>query len=334
MKDKMKDKRLGTGMLVLLSLLLLSGFVSAANVSANDTIQLYVEVGEKTMVDIQPDQLGWTGVDPGTETTDSQLVGSPDKKPAVQIENIGSTNISYIWFNNSYPDDTPFGSGQPSEYDAGNFVVVRRNNSATYFFPNRVEYNESEIIYLQLPSGSNWAHGRFRSANSEWFWAVNYTAGTDNNCSAGNFRIGKAIHNQSDLGGVDLSGTCEGLTTVGPNPCRAGDLTPTTQAPYTGNNVWGYADLYVGPNLTYTNYTVAVYWNCTNQVKVMFHHWNMDAPGAQSGANGHHMYFSTSTLKPGENVIANVRMRVPYGTAAGNITGALTVTVQAIDVTG
>jgi len=325
----MRHKRLIKAVILFSFLSILSSFVSAANVTANDTIQLWVTVAEKTMVDIQPDQLAWQNVPPGSETLASQAVGFP--KEVVQIENIGSTNISYIWFNNSYPSDLPFGSGLSSEYDAGNFVVVRRNETnAKYFFVNRVEYNESEVIYLQLPSPeSDWAHGRFRSANKEWFWAVNVSTGV---CNESNFRIGKQPHNQSQLGDVDLR-TCDtGLTATGPNPCREGNLQATTLAPY-ANGEWGYADVYIGPNTDYENYTVAVYWNCSSYVKVMFYHWNMDAPGAQETAS-HPEYFYNTTLKPGEHIIANVKLRIPYGTAAGNITGALTVTVKAIDVGG
>ena len=328
-EEKMRHKKLIKAVILFSFPFLLSSFVSAANVTANDTIQLWVTVAEKTMVDIQPDQLAWQNVPPGSETLASQAVGFP--KEAVQIENIGSTNISYIWFNNSYPSDSPFGSGLSSEYDAGNFVVVRRNETnAKYFFVNRVEYNESEVIYLQLPSPeSDWAHGRFRSANQEWFWAVNVSTGV---CNESEFRIGKVAHNQSQLGSVDLR-TCDSpLTSTGSEPCRKGNLQATTLAPY-ANGEWGYADLYIGPNGNYENYTVAVYWNCSSYVKAMFYHWDMDAPGAQETAN-HPEYFSTTTLKPGEHIIANVKLRVPYGTAAGNITGALTVTVKAIDVGG
>jgi len=325
---------LGT-LLIYLYLLFFGNTASAQlmNITANDTIQLWVTVANKTMVDIQPDTLAWQNVDPGSETLASQAVGFPVE--AVQIENIGSTNISRIWFNNSYPAANPFGSGDPSDYDAGNFAIVRRNTSgSTFFFPNLVEYNESELIYLQLPTPSTQiAHGRFRSANKEWFWAIN---SSDGNCTNNQFRVGKTAHNQTQMGSADLR-TCDpalsGAGALGVNPCRVGTLTPTTLSPYTGINQWGWADVYVGENAAYENYTVAVYGNCTDTVKVMLTHWNKDAPGAQEGAV-HPEYFYNAPLAPGEHIIANVKLRIPYGTAAGNITGALTVTVQALNVMG
>ncbi len=163
------------------------------NITSNDTIQLWVTVAEKTMVDIQPDLLAWQDVDPGTQTDISQAFGFP--KEAVQIENIGSTNISYIWFNNSYPSSLPFGSGSSADYDAGNFAVIRMNQTnADYFFINRVEYNESELIYLQLPVAGTWAHGRFRSANHEWFWTINTITGTIAGFSTGTIKTRKGTY--------------------------------------------------------------------------------------------------------------------------------------------
>jgi hypothetical protein len=334
-KATRRDIILGTLLTTLL--IFFSGIATAQlNITSADTIDLWVYVAQKTMVDIQPDDLGWYGVDPGTETNASQLVGWTAKKPAIQIENIGSTNISRIWFNSTYPASNPFGGGSANDYDAGNFVVVKNNQSAAnpYFFPNLVEYNESEIIYLQLPVvGGSWAHGRFHAANKEYFWAVNTTSG---NCSRSQFRIGKTAHNASQQGTVDLR-TCDAtLTTEGANDCRQGTLTRTLLFPYTGNNQWGWADLYIGPNgaASRLNYTVAVHWNCSDTVKVMFYHWNQDAPGAQEGANHPEYFMSGATLKPGQHIIGNVKLLIPYGTAYGNITGSLTAIVQALNVLG
>ncbi|HEX54944.1 MAG: hypothetical protein DRO95_02045 [Candidatus Altiarchaeales archaeon] len=298
--------------------LIIENATAQANVTANDTILLWVTVAEVTMVDIQPDQLGWQNVPPGSETNKSQLAYPPGAPDAIQIENIGSTNITEIWFNTSYPSSLPFGMGDISLYDAGNFVVLRRNESgAEYFFVNRVEYNESEVIYLNVPSG--YAHGRFRSANSEYFWAIDVSDGW---CNDSDFRIGKNPHNQTELGTVDLT-TCDAgapgqILGLGGNECRQGTLDPTP------DNQWGWADIYIGPNTDYENYTVAVYANCSQYVRVMFYHWNMDAPGVADGAN-HPEYFSTTPLYPGGRIIANIHLRVPYGTMAGNITGAMTV---------
>ena len=89
---------------------------------------------------------------------------------------------------------------------------------------------------------------------------------------------------------------------------------------------WGWADLYVGPNSDYNNYSVAVNADCNT---TMFYHWNMDAPGATDATNNHAEYLYESTLYPGGAVIMYTKVKVAYGTAAGNVKkGYLTITAQ------
>ena len=61
----MKNKRqyvLAAALIILLTL----QASAQTNITANDSISLWVSVAQKTMVDIQPEALGWIGVDPGT----------------------------------------------------------------------------------------------------------------------------------------------------------------------------------------------------------------------------------------------------------------------------
>lgn len=271
-----------------------------ATVTKTDTITISVNVAELTMVDINPTSLSWAGIPPGGVGEDK----------AIQIENIGSTNITKIWFNNSFEPEYPYGSGNISKYNAGNFVVIKRNqNGAQYFFPNRVEYNESATeIYLSLPSNTI-AHGRFRNSSYEYFWAI-----TSNDY----FYIGKTPHTKEQTGTVDFTGTCDGLTsTTGTNDCRAGPITRDADG-------WGYADVYIGGNTNYAPYAIAI---SPDNSTVYFYHWNMDLPGASVLSNPE--YFTTSTLYPGGWIVANVSVFVSYGTPTGNLPqGILTVIAQ------
>ena len=71
------------------------------------------------------------------------------------------------------------------------------------------------------------------------------------------------------------------------------------------------------------NYTVAVSADCK---KVVFYHWNTDMP--TSNVN-HVEYFFEGKLYPGDWIVANVRVYVPYGVAAGDVNpGVLTVIAQ------
>ena len=307
---KMKQKIFTLALAVFF--LICSSYIALASVTKTDTITIIVNVSELTMVDINPTELAWTGaysVPPGGEGVEKVIV----------IENIGSTNITKIWFNNSYPSSRPFGSGTNATYDAGNFVVIRRNETGEiFYFPNRVEYNESLLPYINPPS--DWdAFGRFRNSSYEYFWFV--AEGT-NNCSDGTFYIGKNPHTQTETGTDDFS-SCDPLTGTGTGkPCRNGTFEGQVNI---NGVVWGWADVYIGPDTGYENYTVAVNAYCN---ETWFYHWNMDAPGATELTNDHAEYFITQPLYPGAHVNVNVRIRVPFGVAYG-FTPAGTLTVIA-----
>ena len=284
--------------------LLLGTSVSALTENATKTISISVNVSVVTMVDISPDTLTWSGIPPGSVSSGL----------AIQIENIGSTNITNIWFNNTYPSSLPFGSADFSLHDAGNYVTIRRNQTGQKFYhPNRVEYNESEVIYLTLPANTK-THGRFRGGNVEYFWAlVDDPVG---NCTNGTFYIGKQPHNKTQDGTTDLTNCDPSLTDVsGAQDCRSGALTASGQ--------WGYADVIVGENNHHWNYSIAVFTNCE---KVIFYHWNLDIPTAPSTSFDESFY--QGTLYPGGKVIGNVKVKVPYGVPYGQKTGTLTVLVQ------
>ena len=300
---------------IIYSLIITNSPVFAVN--ATNTVNITVEVAQKTIVVVDPDILSWSGseaVEPGREGV----------VKAIQIENMGSTNITYIWANTSYESSSPFGTGNASNYDAGNFVALSKTNETNdyFFFVNRVDYNEThQDIYLVLPSGTT-SYGRFRDGGNEYFWAI--VPGT-NNCTDGTFYIGKEPHTENQSGSIDLT-NCDsalsGSSALGGNTCRSGSLTPITTGKYAG--YWGYADLYVGPNTDYHNYTVAVHTDCNI---TMFYHWNMDAPGAQLA--NHPEYLYQSILYPGGAIIMYVKVKVPYGTAAGYVKqGYLTIIAQ------
>jgi len=313
---------------ILTTLLFLSTAASAANITKTDNITIRVEVAELTLVDVNPNEINFTQVNPGSYSGDQYF----------QIENVGSTNISYVWFNVTQPSSRPFATGSVTAYNAGNFVQIRQNTSgAVMYFVDRLEFNETTLIYqtydtVSPTNGGNITHGRFRIANQEYFWQVeNNSVG---NCSTGTFTIGKSAHNITNLGTVDMTATCDSLNEQGgANDCREDTL---HNADGTYADSWGVMDVVVGngnQGQSKWNYTVAVNANCTT---VRFFVWNMDAPGAYDDDINWTNYFvnSTDVLTPGENIIGDIRVAVPYGTHSGNVTeGLLTVIALAMDVT-
>ena len=224
----------------------------------------------------------------------------------------------------------PFGSGDINNYNPGNFVIIRRNNSNNWYFVDRKEFNESELIYLSLPGGGGsnvpgMAHGRLRSADSEYFWVMNIS---DGSCNDTQFWIGNDPHSQASTGTVDFTACGDPLTGAGtPGDCRTGSFTPTL------GGGWGMLNLSLGAGAA-ENYTIITPAVCGgSNVSVRFWHWNKDAAGAIGSSNSFQEYFHVGALTPGEHIIANVKIRVPYGTIAGTLpTGHLTVIAQAVGV--
>jgi len=309
-KNKTKIAKYCLILLAAMTLLTAGTPVMAAE-NSSSTINITVQVSEKTIIVVDPDSLTWTG-------TDSVDPGSEGIVKAIQIENMGSTNITHLWANTSYESTSPFGIGNASKYDAGNFVAISKANDTNFFFVNRVDYNEThQDIYLTLPTNTV-SYGRLRDAGNEYFWALE-SGGT--NCTNGTFSIGVVPHTENQSGTTDLTECGHTLTSNIATGCRSGSLTTVNSGNYAGT--WGYADLFIGPNLG-QNYTVAVNADCE---LTMFYHWNKDAPGADSA--NHPEYLSETTLYPGGAIIMYVKVKVPYGTAAGNVgEGFLTITAE------
>jgi len=294
-----------------LATLMLASPVFALQVNDTDTAAVSVELASKTMVDVNPAELTWTGLNPGSEGTSSDEANGYF---AIQIENIGSHNITHIWFNVSNPSSRPFATGTNASYDAGNFVVLAREGSSNYYFPNRLEFNESRsLVYLKDPEGDmppdDWHYGRFRNTSYEYFWMAQKGA----TCAASTFYIGDVPHTESQTGKTDFS-SATGRTQVTLSDAEDG---------------WCYGDI-GGSNPFSGVYTIYVKNDTFDQV--YFAHWNKDLHGG-SGSNVAYFWDATSDpgipLVPGNSTAANIRVWVPYGVYEGfSNQGTLTVIVN------
>ncbi len=329
------ERRLWIGVLLMLCLGF-AGNVSAwggnLTVNATDNASIDVTVSSKTMVDISPNRLSYT-VDPGAtcgRNISDNCNETISNFYAVQIENIGSHNISYVWFNATYPGTRPFGSGTNNTADAGNFVMLSSDeNTEDFKFVNRVEYNETKaLVYVTDPAGNmppdsgSYMYGRFRNNTNEYFWMVEPDAvsGECNNSGA-TLYVGDAAHTKAFTGSVDFQACAAGLTS-GPaaNPdehdCRTGALAV--------NDEWGYADV----NVSGDHYCVAVNRTCG---MVVFSKWNRDYP---FNLCSYSKYSWNATadgyLVPGNSFAKMIGISVPYGIYEGHVkNGLLTVIVSA-----
>ncbi len=303
---------------------------SAINVTDNATITVSLNI--KTMIDISPENMSFGTADPGTRVTNytnSELSGA--SKTGFQLENIGSTNITNMWLNVTQPSERPFATGDSSKYDAANFISASINMSpdgsaigqGTMSFIDRLEYNETrELVYLNLPPNTK-SHGRLRSGHNEFFWVLYGTKTQCNASSAGtlNFRIGTVPHNQTQTGTINLDSATDTVT-VGFGAMYDSGF----------NENWSYsttAPNFITLDSPSSSYCVAPYIDCS---KVRIFRWNADAPGAGTcGLSGSGYVFNSTTteLLPGDSMAMNIEMRVPFGTAMGQVkTGYLTVIAQ------
>ncbi len=305
----------------------------AINVTDNATIM--VSLNTKTMIDISPSNMSFGTADPGTRVgnyTNNELSGV--SKTGFQLENIGSTNITNMWLNVTQPSERPFATGDSSKYDAANFISANINVSpdgsaigpGTMSFVDRLEFNETrELVYLNLPTNTK-SYGRLRSGHNEFFWVLFGDTTQCNASSAGTleFRIGLIPHNQTQTGTINLD---NGVEDTDWDTIDFGAMYDT------GHNAnWSYST--TAPNFITLDspssiYCVAPYLDCS---KVRIFRWNADAPGAGTcGLSGSgYVYNSTNTdLLPGDSMAMNIEMRVPFGTAMGQVkTGYLTVIAQ------
>jgi len=314
---KMKRKR-HLNWIIGLSLIFLFIFIifnPSDAVTSSSQVNVSVQVATRTMIDVNPETIEWIGLEPGEEggpdDVSNQNVNAPG---SIQIENTGSTNITKIWFNVSQPSARPFGTGDNGSYDAGNFIAIAKHNTGQYYFVNRLDFNESqEIVYLYVP-GPSWKYGRIRHASNEYFWAVNISANPLQNCGNMPLRIGLRPHNISSTGSTNFA---DGLSGT-----EYQEFTVSIM-----NANWGYVDMNSGP---FANYCAIIPRPACD--KIYIYHWDMDAPGAGLYCFSASYFWDNATngeLKPGESVIADIVVRVPYGVYQGYVKeGVLTVIAQ------
>lgn len=273
------------------------------NETGNATITL--TIASKTMVDITPQVLNYTTQDPGTEVVNYTYNGQNLNR--IQIENIGSTNLTNVWFNVSQPSVRPFGTGVVTNYDAANFLAVKNSTQSSYSFIDTMEYNHTtDIVYLSLPSNYQ-RQGRLHIGPNEYFWATaSDQAQNPCNGSAGSSSlfIGTTAHTKDETGDIVLTDNGQAITT-------------------SGNSAWGLVQSFTVGSVSYC---AAVSADCS---KVRFYRWNADAPGADTCTLDER--YSTTTLYPGDSFAVDLRMYVPYGIPVGQVTnGTLTVLATAV----
>ncbi len=275
---------------------------AATNETGNATVTL--TIGSKTMIDITPSVLDYGTHDPGSAI--ENYTYNSQNLSRIQIENIGSTNLTDVWFNTTRPGSRPFGTGVVTNYDAANFLAIKNSTMGVseFAFVDRLEFNHSkDIVYLTLPDNYK-RQGRLRIGSDEYFWATasngNYCNGTD----TATLDIGTTAHTIDATGDIVLNDNAKTIHS-------------------SGDSNWGRVeDFTVGS----VHYCAAVSADCS---EVRFYRWNADAPGA--GNCGLDNHYQSTELYPGDSFAVDVKLYVPYGVPVGAVgNGTLTVIATAV----
>jgi len=296
-------------LVTVLALFLIAGMVSAAEDTSESTID--IEISAETSVNVDPYAFAYTGVTPGTLADNSS---EANNYYAFQIENIGSNNITDVWANVSQPADSPFATGDPTEYDAGNFIQLANDTGAGFWFVDRVEFPEvNTLVYLTDPNGAippaeaDYTYGRIRNADQEYFWMIDNSSGVCDTSAIAAY-IGNTPHNKTQSGTIDFSGA---------------DFQTLS---FTEEGDWGVDTIDGGP---LTGYCFAAYTDCT---QIRLWKYNADAPGGGVGepcvATPKYLQEDTrdGNLTSGDSVVVYIKLAVPLGVPVGPVTqGMLTI---------
>lgn len=211
------------------------GSASAATDDGQRNSTVNVTVASETAIDVHPQSLKYTSINPGDKATSSdeqRAFGS------VELENVGSTDIERVWVNatQTTSQDPQFGSSNSQDFDSGNMLMLKpgpnsdilSGDTSNYNFVNRRDYgafNDSlNPEYINAPdtgdyyvdtngntpaTASDVAVGRFRVGDQEYFWAI--PVGGNGACDGSGTNtfntllVAKKPHNSTDTIPVDFT---------------------------------------------------------------------------------------------------------------------------------
>jgi len=324
-----------------------------ATTSAQDTSssnEVTANVTSTVAMDVKPETLSYPDLTVGQVSTESNR-----SYGGVSIANTGSEYIDQIWLETSYPDTRPFGTGDPTAYNAGNFMTVKpesrddiatQGDNETYHFVNRKEFEDSNYpnFIRTEPTdadggdiGSNDVSdhqvGQFRFGD-EWFY-YDIPTGADDQCNGAGanspdvIRIGQTSHTQSEDGTVDFRND----GTAGLDDYQEYSLSTTGTDAYGVTNNSVEFDFRSGNNQTYDILTACTGNTGVSEPHVVLNRYNVDfnqtSDLTSTGSISNYILDASAAdamLKPDQKFSVETAMNVPRGVSAGQVgAGSLTV---------
>jgi len=293
-----------TRIVLLICLLAAAVFAGVVSAGPTDTVTIDINVTQEVSIDVTPNSTAWYGVSVGS-TTDAHVF---------TITNIGSVNISTIDASITNSASNPYGTGQASNFNAGDFILLNSTNNATFYYINKKDWNESKPSYVTAPT--DWTEGnasgyfgRMRSVandmdmGQEYFWFTNRTAASGDCHGSAVLLIANHPRTVTDSGDTDFTNS-ENYTTV--------TLTSGVGEIPSGHDLAGYC--------------VSVSADCS---EVTFFHFNMQLDAGGVCSSDQYVYGS-STLQSGASTEIWLEAKVPLGVSDGDVSqGTLTFTAAA-----
>ena len=261
-----------------------------------DTVTVTINISSVGTIVVNPTSVSWTEVNPGADTSKTNVV----------IKNKGSANVSNVYITSSAITDeatNPLPTANTSKYSAPGLVLVRNSTETDYYHVGRLEWNLSAELseeVLDLAAGTtNFSHGWYRNASgNEYIWKVEN--GTDGKCNDTGtiFIISEIPENDTDMSRDH---------TADPSDCGA----------VTVGTTWGTFACVDGP---LTGHCVATSVNC-DRIYIYKNDYSTTFPACTNRD-----YLRAANLIPGSEFSISIFASIPYGMPAGNTTtGTLTI---------
>jgi hypothetical protein len=272
-------------------------FLPNIGLAATGDVTIYVNVSTTAAISVQPTVLSWLLIAPGNNGTDQTLT----------ITNTGGTAFSTGVYAsvNSFAKETsnPLGSTNPTSYASAGFLVLKNATDTTYYFVNRMEWNDSTItdsVQNKDTYGISW--GFLRNMSQNFLWEIS----KDNASLCLNGSASNTMH--LHIKTVADTGSNRDITDS--------IAIDTFSANTTEWSVWTFSD---GP---LQNYCAAIARNCQ---RFMLYRWDKNGT-LPSCTNTRYL---NATLNPSSQLLVTANVWVPSGIPAGDTLNS-TLTITAI----
>jgi hypothetical protein len=273
---------------------------SVTILAADDTVTINVNVSLSGIIEVTPSSVSFSEVAPG--------VTSFPNSQGFTITNVGSTNFTQMYvsldvWESGQEDSNPLGTGNPSNYYAGGFVVVKNETDLSggnnWRFAGRQEWNLTEKPTDFSPDTWSVAWGYFGNNSEQYFWDLRN--GTDGSCN----QTGTLLRVKEWA--VNGSATAYDL----------GSDAQTGSFGAASGEEWGINTFTAGP---LNDYCIASHYSCE---RIFIYQWDQTANFPTCSDVWYLYNDQTTKFKPNDQFRFNMTVWIPKGVPAGDVSSSI-----------